>query len=57
MASNEVAERNRARDAYEEARAAGVTGKTLATLKADYDAKQAIVESKTGGSGNWGILS
>lgn len=57
MASNQVEARNRAQKAYEDAKEAGVTGQTLATLKADYDAKEAIVQSATGGSGGWGVVS
>jgi hypothetical protein len=57
LASNQVEARNRARDAYNAAEKAGTTGTTLAQLKADFDAKQTIVESATGGSGSGGILS
>ncbi len=57
MASNQVEARNKAQRAYTEAKKAGVTGDDLAKLKAALDAAQATVESTTGGTGGWGILS
>jgi hypothetical protein len=57
LASNQVEARNRARDAYNEAKDAGVTGQTLAKLKADYDATQTTVRDLTGGEGNGGVTS
>ena len=41
VASNQKEEWKRARDAYENARKAGMTGSTLATLKAAMDAAEA----------------
>lgn len=57
MASNQVEKRNEAKRKYENARDAGVTGKTLAELRAAYDAAQAEVESATNSSGSWGVAS
>lgn len=57
LASNQVQKRNEAKQKYENARDAGVTGKTLAELKAAYDAAQAEVESATNSSGGWGVVS
>jgi hypothetical protein len=56
VASNQVEDYRRKRDAYNEALKNGVSGSTLAQLKAAMEAAKQAVES-AGGSTSGGILS